>query len=79
MAPRREDPISDEPHSWREYRLKLLDLVEKHDKEIARLHDAHVEMQVLTKARTAGWGWIGAIVGSAIGSIITALLLKLLP
>lgn len=74
----RRDPIPEEPHSWREYRLKLLDMVEKHELEIARLHDAHIEMQVLTKARAAGWGWVGAVAGSIIGSMMTALIIKLL-
>lgn len=78
MAPKREEPNGDEPHSWREYRLKLLDLVEKHDEEIAKLHDAYIAMQALAKARSAGWGWIGAIAGSIIGSILTALLTKLI-
>lgn len=79
MAPqRREEPNADEPHSWREYRLKLLDLVEKHDREIARLHDAQISADVLSKARSAGWGWIGAVAGSILGSIITAVILKLI-
>lgn len=78
MAPlRRSEPNADEPHSWREYRLKLLDLVEKHDIEIARLHDAHLELQVLQKARSAGWGWIGAIFGTVAGGLITTALIKL--
>ncbi len=77
MPPRRE-PIPEEPHSWREYRLKLLDMVEKHDLEIQRLHDAHVELTVLNRARSAGWGWIGAMAGSIIGSLLTALAIKLM-
>lgn len=74
----RRDPNSDEPHSWREYRLKILDLVEKHEVEIARLHDAHIKMEVVTQARAAGWGWIGAIAGSVLGSLLTALVIRFL-
>lgn len=77
MAPRR-DPNPEEPHSWREYRLKLLDMVEKHDQEITRLHDAHVRIEALTQARSASWGWIGAVAGSVIGSLLTALVIKYL-
>lgn len=76
MAPRREEPIADEPHSWREYRIRVLALIDEHDKELARLHDRSIAMEAISKARSAGWGWIGAVAGSIIGSILTALLLK---
>lgn len=78
MAPRRDDNLSGEPHSWAEYRLKILDLVAKHEIEIARLHDESIKRDVLDKARSVGWAWLGAIVGSIAGGIVTAIIIKII-
>lgn len=78
MAPRRDANLSGEPHSWAEYRLKILDLVAKHEIEIARLHDESIKRDVLDKARSVGWAWLGAIVGSIAGGIVTAVIIKII-